>query len=202
MLSFRTFIAEEQTRGKGLTVFDIDETLFKTSAMIRVMKDGKLVKSLDNQEYNSYKLKDGETYDYGEFKSAETFHNTSIPIMKMIQKAKTIIQNAVNAGSKVIIVTARADFDDKQKFLGTFKKYGIDIDNVYVERAGNLGLGSSAKNKRFIFHKYLRKGRFERVRFFDDAMSNITMFKSLQKQYPSISFEAYHVKHDGSVKKV
>jgi hypothetical protein len=202
MLSFKSFIVEEESRGMGLTIFDIDETLFRTTAKVKVMKDGKVVKSLDNQEYNSYKLKDGETYDYGEFKSAEVFKNTSIPIMKMIQKAKAIIRNAVNAGSKVIIVTARSDFDDKKKFLSTFKKYGIDIDNVYVERAGNLRLGSSAKNKRFIFHKYLRGGKFKRVRFFDDAMSNIVMFKALQKQYPDISFEAYHVKHDGSVKRM
>lgn len=201
MLSFRSFITE-QTRGKGLTIFDIDETLFQTKALVKVMKDGKVVRSLDNQEYNTYKLKPGESYDYGEFKSAEVFQNTSIPIMKMIQKAKAIIKNATAAGSKVIIVTARADFDDKKKFLDTFRRYGIDIDKVYVERAGNLNLGSSAKNKRFIFHKYLRGGKYERVRFFDDAMSNITMFKAMQKRYPDVSFEAYHVKHDGSIRKV
>ena len=201
MLSFKSFITE-QTRGKGLTVFDIDETLFQTKAMVKIMKDGKLVRSIDNQEYNTYKLKPGETYDYGEFRSAEIFQNTSVPIMKMIQKAKAIITNATKAGSKVIIVTARGNFDDKKKFLDTFRRYGIDIDNVYVERAGNLNLGSSAKNKRFIFHKYLRGGKYERVRFFDDAMPNLTMFKALKKKYPNISFEAYHVKHDGSVRKV
>lgn len=201
MLSFRSFITE-QTRGKGLTIFDIDETLFQTKAQIKVMKGGKVVRSLDNQQFNDYKLKDGESYDFGEFKSAETFQNTSVPIMKMIEKAKSIIKNATAAGSRVIIVTARADFDNKKKFLDTFRRYGIDIDKVYVERAGNLGLGSSAKNKRFVFHKYLRGGKYERVRFFDDAMSNLTMFKALQKQYPNIQFEAYHVKHDGSVRKV
>jgi len=201
MLSFKSFITE-QARGKGLTIFDIDETLFQTKALVKVVKDGKVVQSLDNQAFNTYKLKDGESYDFGEFTSAEIFQNTSVPIMKMVQKAKAIIRNAVNAGSRVIIVTARSDFDDKKKFLDTFRRYGIDIDKVYVERAGNLGLGSSAKNKRFIFHKYLRKGEYERVRFFDDAMSNITMFKALAKQYPDISFEAYHVHHDGSVRKV
>ena len=201
ILSFRSFI-NEQTRGKGLTIFDIDETLFQTKALVKVMKDGKVVRSLDNQEYNTYKLKPGESYDYGEFKSAEVFQNTSIPIMKMIQKAKAIIKNATAAGSKVIIVTARADFDDKKKFLDTFRRYGIDIDKVYVERAGNLNLGSSAKNKRFIFHKYLRGGKYKRVRFFDDAISNITMFKAMQKRYPDVSFEAYHVKHDGSIRKI
>ena len=201
MISFKSFITEE-TKGMGLTVFDIDETLFKTNALVRIIKDGKVVRSLDNQEYNSYKLKPDESYDYGEFKNAQIFNDTSIPIWAMIKKARAIINNAVNAGSKVIIVTARADFDDKKKFLDTFRRYGIDIDKVYVERAGNLNLGSSAKNKRFIFHKYLRGGKYERVRFFDDAMSNITMFKALQKQYPSMSFEAYHVQHDGSIRKV
>jgi len=201
MISFKSFITEE-TKGIGLTIFDIDETLFKTNALIRIMQDGKVVRSLDNQQYNEYKLKPGESYDYGEFKNAQVFNDTSIPIWAMIKKAKAIINNAVNAGSKVIIVTARADFDDKKKFLDTFRRYGIDIDNVYVERAGNLNLGSSAKNKRFIFHKYLRGGKYARVRFFDDAMSNITMFKALQKQYPNVSFESYHVQHDGSVRKV
>lgn len=201
MFSFRSFIAE-QSRGKGLTIFDIDETLFQTKARVKIMKGGKVVRTLDNQEYNTYKLKDGESYDYGEFRSAEVFQNTSVPISKMIQKAKAIIRNATEAGSRVIIVTARADFDDKKKFLDTFRKHGIDIDKVYVERAGNLNLGSSAKNKRFIFHKYLRGGKYERVRFFDDAMSNITMFKAMAKKYPDVSFEAYHVDHDGSVRKV
>lgn len=201
MISFKAYLTE-QTGNKGLTVFDIDETLFKTSALIHVIKDGKVIKKLDNQEYNTYKLNPGESFDYGEFRSAENFDQTSIPIWSMIKKARAIIQNATKAGSKVIIITARANFDDKNKFLNTFRRYGIDIDKVYVERAGNLNLGSSAKNKRFIFHKYLRGGKYGRVRFFDDAMSNITMFKALQKQYPDIKFEAYHVKHDGSMKKV
>ena len=164
MLSFKQHI-EEQTRGKGLTVFDIDETLFQTQALIHVMKDGRAIRKLTNQEYNEYKLQPDESFDYGEFRNAKVFRNTSIPIWSMIKKAKAIIQNAVKAGSKVIIVTARADFDDKKTFLNTFRRYGIDIDNVYVERAGNLNLGSSAKNKRFIFHKYLRGGKYERVRF-------------------------------------
>jgi hypothetical protein len=201
MLTFRSFITE-QTRGKGLTIFDIDETLFQTKALINVMKDGNIVKKLTNQEYNDYKLQPGEKFDYGEFKNAKIFHDTSIPIWSMIRKAQAIIKNAVNVGSKVIIITARANFDDKHKFLDTFRRYGIDIDKVYVERAGNLNLGSSAKNKRFILHKYLRSNKYERIRFFDDAMPNITMFKSLQKHYPNVSFEAYHVKHDGSIKRV
>ena len=41
----------------GLTIFDIDETLFHTKAKVQVSKEGKIVKILDNQQYNSYRLK-------------------------------------------------------------------------------------------------------------------------------------------------
>ena len=49
----------------GLTIFDIDETLFHTKAKVQVFKDGKVNKILDNQQFNSYQLKKGESFDYG-----------------------------------------------------------------------------------------------------------------------------------------
>lgn len=200
MQSFLSFLCEKD-EGIGLTIFDVDETLFKTKALINVVHDGKIIRKLDNQEFNTYKLKPGEQFDFGEFKNAKIFHDTSIPIWAMIKKANAIIRNATRKGSKVIVLTARANLDDKHRFLDTFRRYGIDIDKVYVERAGNLDLGSSAKNKRFTLHKYLRTGKYARVRFFDDAVSNLNSFKALQKKYPMVSFSAYHVQHDGSVKK-
>ena len=51
MKSFKTFL--EEAAGVGLTVFDIDETLFHTRAKIKVVKDGKTVKLLTNREFNS-----------------------------------------------------------------------------------------------------------------------------------------------------
>ena len=41
----------------GLTIFDIDETLFHTKAKVQVSKGGKIIRILDNQQYNSYRLK-------------------------------------------------------------------------------------------------------------------------------------------------
>ena len=104
MKNFRTYLEEAQ--GKGLTIFDIDETMFITKAKVKVVKNGKVIKKLDNQEFNTYKKKDGETYDFGEFKNAEVFKRTSTPIARMINKVRAILKNATKAGSKVIIVTA------------------------------------------------------------------------------------------------
>ena len=123
----------------GLTIFDIDETLFHTKAKVQVFKEDKIVRILDNQEYNSYRLKKGEVFNYGQFKSAKIFKETSTPIAKVIKRAKRIIHFATRKGSKVIIVTARQDMDDKKLFKEAFKAQGIDIGRVYVERAGNIG---------------------------------------------------------------
>lgn len=199
MLNFREFIFEQTDR--GLTIFDIDETLFRTTAKIQVEKDGKVIRELSNQEYNTYKLKPGESYNYGQFASAELFKKTSTPIGKMVGKMKSILKRAIKKGSRVIVVTARANFDNKDIFLDTFRAHGIDIDSAYVERAGNLNLGSAAKNKRFVFHKYLKSGDYKRIRLFDDSRQNLNSFMSLAKQYPDVTFEAWFVKDDGSTQK-
>lgn len=199
MLTFKQYITE--ARGRGLSIFDIDETLFHTKAKIDVVKDGKVVRQLDNQEFNTYKLNDGEKFDFHQFRSADVFYKTSTPIGKMVGKLKAILRNATKSGSKVIIVTARANFDNKDVFLNTFRAHGIDIDNAYVERTGNLGLGSAAKNKRFTFHKYLRSGQYDRIRLFDDSVQNLNSFLALSKHYPDVKFEAWFVKEDGSTKK-
>jgi FMN phosphatase YigB (HAD superfamily) len=184
-----------------LTIFDIDETLFHTKAKVAVMKDGKVVRMLDNQEFNTYKLKAGESFDFKEFRSAEVFRKTSTPIVRMVEKAKAIVKAKNNAASRAIIVTARADFDDKEMFLQTFRDHGIPIDQMHVERSGNLGIGSPAEAKKVVFRKYLNTKNYIKTRLYDDAMSNLKAFLELQSEYPDVEFEAWFVNSDGSVKK-
>tara|TARA_X000000368_G_scaffold283948_1_gene225465 strand:- start:2 stop:583 length:582 start_codon:yes stop_codon:yes gene_type:complete len=186
----------------GLTIFDIDETLFHTEAKVQVLKEGEVVKILDNQKYNSYQLKEGETFDYGQFKSAKIFKETSTPIAKVIKRAKRIIHFATRKGSKVIIVTARQDMDDKKLFKEAFKAQGIDIARVYVERAGNIGKETASENKVVIFKRYLDTGRYVRIRLFDDDKNNLNAFLSLQEEYPNVDFTGYQVFKSGNIKKL
>jgi len=189
--------------GSGtLTIFDIDETLFHTKAKVAVVKDGRVVRMLDNQEFNTYKRKPGEEYDFREFKSAEVFRRTSTPIVRMIEKAKAIVKAKNNSASRAIIVTARADFDDKNMFLQTFRDHGLPIDQMHVERSGNLGMDSPAEAKKVVFRKYLNTKNYIKTRLYDDAMSNLKAFLELQTEYPDVVFEAWFVNHDGSVKRI
>ena len=200
MKKFNEFLAEKA--GKGLTIFDIDDTLFVSKARVIVVNTntGK-TKALTPMEFNSYKLRKHEEYDYGEFKSAKLFYQTATPIGRMVEKAKAIIRNATAKGSKVIIVTARANMDDKKLFVKTFESHGIPMKDVYIERAGNMS-GSSAENKKVIFRKYLKTGEYARIRLFDDHKENLKALLDLKKEFPSVDMFAYLANLKGSVKRI
>ena len=179
----------------NLSVWDIDETLFQTKAKVHVMKNGKRIKSLSNKEYNTYKLSAGETYDFSEFKNAEIFAKTSVPIQRAIDKAaKTLRAYSNQPNSKVIVLTARSDFDDPHTFLNTFEKHGLNMKNVHVHRAGNLGM-AAAEAKRVFIKQYLDTGKFKTVSLFDDDKRNLDVFLSLKKEYPDVKFTAYMATH-------
>ena len=197
MENFKTYISE--AKNKGLSIFDIDDTMFKTKARVKVMPSGK---TLTPQQFNTYKLGRGEEFDFGEFKSAKIFQQTAVPIGKMIAKFKAILKNAVKSGSKVIIVTARGDMDDKKLFLDTFRSHGIDIDKSHIYRAGNLGLKGSADAKAQVFKKFLDTGEYSRIRLFDDDKSNLKALLSLKDDYNDIEFEAWLADDKGRIKRV
>ena len=201
MKKFNDFLAEKA--GKGLTIFDIDDTMFISKAKVRVKNTNTdKVKELTPQEYNNYKLGNNEVWDYGEFKSAKLFYQTATPIARMIEKAKAIIKNATARGSKVIIVTARSDMDNKDLFIKTFEAHGIPMKNVYVERAGNVGGKNSAANKTVVFKKYLDTNKYARVRLFDDHIDNLKALLDLKRDYPNVEFFAYLADLKGSVKRI
>lgn len=180
---------------------DIDDTIFKTDTRIRVIdKDGNVKKRLTTEEFDKYVLKPGESYDFSESLDSEIFYKTAKPIKNVLDKINDILNNAKN--NKIIFLTARADMNDKHKFLSVFKKYGIPVDNknlVYIERAGNLMLEAPIA-KRIIIEKYLSNGNYKKVRLIDDSERNLKEFLKLRNKYPNIKFEAVQVTKDEKLK--
>ncbi len=226
-MRFRNYIQEKTLpRGAELTAIDIDETVFKTFSKILVVNNGSVVRELDNQEFNAYKLLDGEEYDFRQFRSAELFNKTSIPIPQTVRRIKRMLGSIEksNLGSKIIFLTARADFDDKETFLDTFRKYGIKMDmpNVYVERSGNLDGGTVPERKERILMKYLSTGKYRIVRLIDDHKPNVDALIQIEKKFgkdienavrmyynipedeegPLVQYFGLWIKQDGSIKLV
>jgi hypothetical protein len=199
MKRFKEFISES-----SLHVFDIDDTLFHTTAKVHVKKGGKTVKTLSSAEYNSHTLPPGHSYDYHEFHSAHKFDTESKPVHRMMDKLKGVHASVKAKGNgRVILNTARQDFDDRETFLGTFRKHGVEIDDIHVHRAGNIAREKGisvghAKNE--VIRKHLNTGNYKHVSLYDDSEENLNHFKELSKEHPDVKFKAYHVQPDGRIK--
>jgi len=200
MLSFNEFITESST----LHVFDVDDTLVHSNAKVHVKNsDGKTVQKLNTSEYNHHKLSAGHHYDYHEFNSADVFKK-SRPIKKMIRTINAT-QNTTskNPHNKVIINTARADFDNKHKFLDTLSHHGIKhMDKIHVHRAGNLPGNEKPAHKKLVFiRQHLAKHPYSHVRMYDDSHENLKAFLGLKSEFPKTKFHAYHVDSHGKMSK-
>jgi len=200
MIGFKEFLKESK-RGT-LHVVDIDDTMFHTTAKIRVRNSkNKIIRYLSNSEFNTHKLKPGQKYDFAEFRNAKKFHDESKPIPNMINKVNKIQSNiGKHPNSRVIINTARADFDDKDTFLDTFRKQGIDIDKIHVHRVGNMpGNDLPAHKKTKVIKRYIDQYGHKKVIMYDDSRSNLNAFLDMKKEHPDVNFIAFFVKPDGTM---
>lgn len=184
----KTLINESRAgMGSAISFIDIDETTFHTFAKVLVMKGDEIVRELSNQEFNTYKLGDNETYGFAQFRDAKVFNKTSTPIDKTVNRIKNMINSIkrYNTNDRVIFLTARTDFDDKEMFLDTFRSIGIDVDipSVHVERSGNLtDIDTVSGRKNSVILKYLNTGIYSVVRMYDDDINNLINFKELGEQ--------------------
>jgi hypothetical protein len=203
MINFKDFVRENTEQGKHwLHVADIDDTLFHTTAKIHVKnQQGQVVQKLTNSEFNTHRLPAGHHYDFTEFRNAEKFNKESKPIVPMINKIKNLHAHISkhHPKSKIIFNTARTDFDNKNKFLDTFKKQGIPIEHIHVHRAGNeKGATSPGQAKNMVLRRHLDSHKYGHVTMYDDSHHNLNHFLQLRHEYPHIKFHAFHVKPNGS----
>jgi hypothetical protein len=179
---------------------------------------------MNNTEYLKYSKSPDETIDFSEYKDAEKFYNDAIPIQKTIDRIKRIFLNIEKRGSKVVIITGREDLNNKEKFLETFRRFGVPIDSIYVERIGNIpGATSDLPHaKKNVALKYLKSGLYRRARLIDDSKHNCLGFLELEddipqetinkvkerysipddSKLPPIQFFALQVQKDGSLKRI
>jgi FMN phosphatase YigB (HAD superfamily) len=206
MINFTEYMQEARRREikSSLHVFDIDDTLFHTHAKIHVKdRSGKTVQTLSNAEFNDHKLPAGHSYDFHEFRSAEKFHKTSVPIDRALKRIRAIHNNvSQHPNSRVIMNTARADFDDREKFLKTFKNHGVPVEHIHIHRAGNEKQGRlPAEKKNIVLRRYLEQHAYGKVHLYDDSITNLKYFLKLKQEYPNTEFHAWHAQPNGSIRR-
>jgi len=185
--------AQEFANSK-LVIFDIDDTLVNTDTRVNVVRDGKVIKQLNSHDFTHYKLGPGESFDFGAFQDAREFFTKAQPIPGMIRQLK----HDIATGNRVIMLTARSDFNDRDIFLDTFRRFGIDMDRVHVYRAGNLAIkAATEEKKKIILRHLLGKEHFDKLIMYDDSVPNLNAFMSLKQEYPWSKFYAWHVDPNG-----
>ena len=185
---------DEAVGEKKLVIFDIDDTLVTTNTRVGVVRDGKTIKTLDSHEFTLYKKQPGEEFDFGAFRDAEDFFKHAQPIAPMIEQLK----DDIATGNKVVMVTARSDFNNKEIFLKTFEQWNVDMSKVHVYRAGNdTDPVPIDEKKARIIRRLLNGHPYNKAIMYDDSRPNLESFLKLRQEYPNTRFYAWHVDHSG-----
>lgn len=164
------------TRSKKILIFDVDDTLINTTANILVVKGGKITKTLNNVEFNKYKLGPGEKFDFREFDdekilSGETFTPYWGTLKREYKK-----------GTHISILTARSDSKMLRKF---FLDNGIDIKPSLIfaiSEPNSIYKGTIQQRKADVIKNLMDLG-YETMVFFDDDEGNLSAAKSLERKY-------------------
>jgi len=194
MKNFKEYL--EEGRSTTAHLFDMDETLVShDSRHLKIhIRDnqGKLIRSLTNQEFNKYKLKPGEHYDFKDFKSAKVFGRSAHPIHKMINKMNSLKRR----GFRTEIVTARSDIDNKEAMRKHLMKHGIDINTTHLRRAGNVEGTSTGDRKRRVISSLITRHKLREVHLYDDDIGNHRHFAKLKHEHPGVRLVSHIVSHN------
>lgn len=163
------------TKSEKLLIFDVDDTLIHTSAKIWVMKDDEHIKTLTNAEYNDYKKKPGEWFDYREF------NDPKILSRETFTRYWGTLKREYHKGTHISIITARNDAKMIRRF---FLKNGIDIKDELVFAVGDprLGLAGSVQEKKAAIIRELVALGYHTLVFFDDNEGNLEAAKALENE--------------------
>ena len=185
-----------------ISVFDIDDTLFKTKSKVRYKEPGDKWKSVGTGDFADIrtKLHPDTEFDWSDFEKYTSIYSAlqnSQPVMKVLKE----LDKAVIRGDKIGIITARGnqkaildglksalvfrDSDGELKQLPSKqfrKKYVFAVGDSATAKA--LGKSGGSNNpselKAEILQKIFgEKMGFKKIKFYDDDIGNIQKVKDL-----------------------
>lgn len=200
-MKFKKLVEEiKAPKGKGIIIFDIDDTLTKAKGIyIYKQMDGKDVKKLTPEQFAKEDVKaekeKGFTYDYRDFDNPNKLYNSIIqgePIIKNLR----VLDAHLRAGWDIGFLTARSGENANKKAINDWLKYRgqngelkpIPRNRVKYFIAINdpkrkEELKKMAKNKGDFDAKkvYLDdiKKKYDTVKFIDDDDKNIRKAKDV-----------------------
>ena len=165
---------------KTLVVFDFDDTLFRSGAMIGVQKPGSTKRYLSSHEFATYVPEDDDEFDYEQF---HVYPPKPEPIEKSADKLE---KSVANQGLKnVIILTARSESGPVRQVLQDFGMPPVKI----------FAIGSSdPEDKADVVEKLVNAEEYDRVIVYEDSSKNIAAIRARVSPILTGNFLAFKVK--------
>jgi len=197
MINFRKYtqlneaykVPKKPISGDAINVFDIDDTLIITSAVIKVFDPTTGEEfSLTAKEYNEFEQLPHHELDFTDFDDMEILKNG-----QLIEWVVRILRKTIAKGKAVGIITARSA--DKKLLSEFFKHHGINIhpDLIFsVNDPTTHYTGSNAERKQMAFEELIEMG-YKDFKFFDDDLKNLQYAKDLEKKHSEISMTILHI---------
>jgi FMN phosphatase YigB (HAD superfamily) len=142
-------------------IFDFDDTLAVTDAMVQVMVNGKIVKTLDSHTYTSYQLQEDEEFCFAQF--AQANHILNCQLLPLIEYA---IQLS-NEGHDLYILTARSP-EVSEAIQDKLDENNVKVKIVFCVGGKPVNI---ADEKRKVLLTLIEK--YDTIYFYDDDAANV-----------------------------
>lgn len=171
--TFEEFLIHGKSSNKIL-IFDIDDTLIKSDAKVFVVKNGEVIRKLDTQEFNSYRLKSGESFSFDEFEDLNIMLESELtPYFKTMERE-------YRKGVHISIITARSGKRMIHDFF--MKKANIDIHPKLIFTTGDDTEKIPVSEKKAKCIKTLVRYGYDTLVFFDDNLDNLNDVKGMSER--------------------
>jgi len=170
-----------------ICIFDLDDTLVKTDAKIKVYQKetGDLLQSMTPEEFNSYVNLHGHVLDFEDFNDLQILLGG-----KLIEKNVKILKECAQK-YPIGMITARSHLMSVLEFIYE-KKLPINEDLVFAVNDEKGGFsGNVANRKKQAFIKLIKKG-FKDFIYYDDNLDNLRAAETLIEEY-DIKMKTHHV---------
>jgi len=180
MIPLSKYIGKQFTAGgttsQKIILFDVDDTLIETTAKIGIKKGSRIVDKIDNKEFNDYRLKPGEEFDFQEFNDPNILYKEKFtPYWETLKRE-------YRKGTHIGILTARSIGESIRKF---FLNNGIDIKPELVFAVGDpkYPFQGTVQERKAKTIELLYKIGYKEFVFFDDNEGNLEEAKRLEHKF-------------------
>ncbi len=197
---------------KSIHVFDLDDTLIRTEAKIRVRGEEERERALTPAEFTTYALLPGEAFDFRDFADVGILARGIV-----LKYTRAIIDTIVGHGTKSDfgILTARGDKKLHAPFLIRLfaALFGIRLrnslifnlsDERFLRHKEGVDLPDSFGGRKFsalsiperkalvIAQDLMLKG-FNDISLYDDSRENLASFKKILHAFPGVAYKPHFI---------